>query len=175
VNSQLVVDIVLGIVVLGLLIYRQMVARPVRSSALRLTLILGVIGVIETVQFLDKHHHSGGVVYAALGGSLVLAIVFGALRAWTAKLWMQGGVPWTQGTWLTAVLWVLALGAHLGYDAILDHNKGTNGLGTATIVLYLAITLAVQRGLLLLRTQRMDQTGSAAPFSNPDSGAARYR
>lgn len=162
-NSQVVTNVVLGIAVLGLLIYRQMVARRVSASSLRLTLILGVIGIIEAVDYLSKHH-GGALTIAALAGSLVLAVVFGLVRAATVKVWIKDGVAWTQGSWLTALLWVLAVAAHLGYDALFDHHKGTSGVGSATIVLYLAISLAVQRGLVLLRARRLDPSAVGTPF-----------
>ena len=162
-NSQVLTNVIIGIVVLGLLIYRQLVARRVSASSLRLTLILGVIGIVEAANFLSKHH-GGGLTIAALGGSLVLAVVFGALRAATVRVWIKDGVAWTQGNWITALLWVAAVAAHLGYDALLDHHKGTSGLGSATIVLYLAISLAVQRGLVLVRARRLDPSAAGAPF-----------
>lgn len=162
-NSQVLTNVIIGIVVLGLLIYRQLVARRVSASSLRLTLILGVIGIVEAVNFLSKHH-GGGLTIAALGGSLVLAVVFGLLRAATVRVWIKDGVAWTQGNWITALLWVAAVAAHLGYDALLDPHRGTSGLGSATIVLYLAISLAVQRGLVLMRARRLDPSAAGAPF-----------
>ena len=42
---MLVLDIILGLAVLALLIYRQLAARPVNSSALRLIAILVIIGI----------------------------------------------------------------------------------------------------------------------------------
>ena len=94
----------------------------------------------------------------------MLAVVFGVLRAATVRVWIKDGVAWTQGNWVTALLWVAAVAAHLGYDALLDHHRGTSGLGSATIVLYLAISLAVQRGLVLLRARRLDPGAPGAPF-----------
>jgi hypothetical protein len=38
--------------------------------------------------------------------------------------------------------------------------QGASGLGSATIVRYLAVTLAVQRFIELLRTQRLDPAAS---------------
>jgi hypothetical protein len=167
-------ELALGIVVLGLLIYRQLVARPVRSSALRLMVILGVIGLVETVGFFQKHH-GGAFTVAALGGSLVLALVFGVLRAWTTRVWLKDGAAWTQGNWLTALLWIAALGAHLGYDALLDHHHGTVGLGEATLVLYLAISLGVQRLIVQQRARRLLPPGSATPYFGPGPGPAAGR
>lgn len=154
----MVTDIVLGVAVLALLIYRQLIPRPVRSSSLRLVVILGVIGIWETVQFLQQHHvtaSSTAVVAAALAGSLVLAVVFGFARARTVHVWLKDGAPWSRGNWVTAGLWVLALAAHLGYDALLDQHQSTHGLGTATIVLYLAVTFLVQRLIVAQRASRL--------------------
>ena len=152
-------DVILGLVVLALLIYRQLRSRPVSASGLRLIAILVVIGVIQTYQFLDKHH-SGAVTYAALGGSLVLAAVFGALRAATVKVWLQGDQAWSKGNWLTAVLWILALAAHLGYDALVTPGRGSSGLGAATVVLYLAVSLGIQRVITQVRANRLQPTGT---------------
>ena len=152
-------DIVLGVVVLGLLIYRQLRSRPVNASGLRLVAILAIIGLVEAYQFLDKHH-SGAVTYAALGGSLVLAAVFAVLRAATVRIWLQGDQPWTKGNWLTAVLWVIALAAHLGYDALVTPGRGSSGLGTATVVLYLAVSLGIQRVITWQRASRLQPGGT---------------
>ena len=78
-NSQTLIYLVIGIAVLGLLIFRNLRAQPVRQVNQRLFLVLGVIGVIETYQYLGKHH-AGTEAIAALAGSLVLAAVFGVIR-----------------------------------------------------------------------------------------------
>jgi len=159
---MLVLDIILGLAVLALLIYRQLAARPVNSSALRLIAILVIIGIFQTYQFLSKGHDHP-LTFAALAGSLVLAAIFGALRAGTVRVWLQDGQAWSQGNWLTATLWIASLVAHLGYDVLLVHGPGARGLGTATIVLYLAVTLGFQRVLVLRRAQRLQLAGPAAP------------
>jgi hypothetical protein len=158
----LVVDIVLGVAVLVLLIYRQLSPRQVNSSALRLIAILVIIGLLQTYQFLSKGH-SHPLTFAALAGSLVLAAIFGALRAGTTRIWLQDGQAWFQGNWLTAALWIASLAAHLGYDFLVVHGPGARGLGTATIVLYLAVTLGFQRVLVLRRAQRLQFAGPTGP------------
>ena len=159
---MLVLDIILGLAVLALLIYRQLAARPVNSSALRLIAILLIIGLLQTYRFLSQNH-AHPLTFAAIGGSLVLAAIFGALRAGTVRVWLQDGQAWSQGNWLTATLWIASLVAHLGYDVLLVHGPGARGLGTATIVLYLAVTLGFQRVLVLRRAQRLQLAGPAAP------------
>jgi hypothetical protein len=153
--TVLVLDIILGVAVLALLIYRQLSTRPVNASALRLIAILAIIGVLQTIQFLNKNH-AHPLTYAAIGGSLVLAAIFGALRASTVRIWLQDNQAWSKGNWLTAALWIASLAAHLGYDLLVVHGPGAKGVGTATIVLYLAVSLGFQRALVLQRAHRLN-------------------
>jgi len=155
-----------GVAVLALLIYRQLSARPVSASALRLIAILAIIGVLQTIQFLNKNH-AHPLTYAAIGGSLVLAAIFGALRASTVRIWLQDNQAWSQGNWLTAALWIASLAAHLGYDLLVVHGPGAKGLGTATIVLYLAVSLGFQRVLVLQRAPKHGRPHRGGPAWPP--------
>lgn len=152
-SSQTVSYLVIGVVVLGLLIYRQLVPRPVGQNQ-RILLILLLIGAVETVQYLEKGR-AGTAAMVALLGSLALAAAFGAARAATVRLWLQDGRAWSKGNLVTALLWVVALAAHLGYDYLVGQHKDIGNLGNATIVLYLAVSLAVQRVLVGVRAQRL--------------------
>jgi len=154
VSSQTATELVVGVLVLGLLVYRQLRARPLRANP-RLLLILLVIGVIETYSFLHTGKHSASAITVALVGSLVLAAVFGAVRAFTVRIWEQDGQPWVQGNIVTAALWVVALAAHLGFDYLVGQHKDIGDIGNATVVLYLVVSLAVQRGVMTYRAQRM--------------------
>jgi hypothetical protein len=153
-------ELLIGIAVLALIMYRNLVARPVRQRTQRIFLILGIIGIIETVQYLQKNHVEAAVGVAALAGSLVLAAAFGAIRAATVRVWMKDGQPWSQGSWITAGLWIVALAAHLGYDALIGTHKDISGLGSATLVLYLAVSLAVQWLIVSARAARLDPAGA---------------
>lgn len=161
-TSQTLFELLIGVAVLGLLIYRNLRARPVRQAAQRVYLILGAIGLVETIQYLQSHH-GGSVAVAALAGSLVLAAVFGAIRAATVRIWVQDGQAWSQGNLLTAGLWVIALAAHLGYDALVGSSKNLAGLGTATVLLYLAASLVTQRLVVQARARKLDPTSVATP------------
>ena len=153
VNASIAVNLLIGLAVLALLVYRQLQVRPVRAN-FRLPLILAVIGVIQLSQFL-KHDHHTGTVFAALAGSLALAALFGAIRAMTVRVWIQAGQALRQGTWVTAVLWVVSLGVHLGYDYLVDGKGAQSGLGTASLTLYFAITYTIQRFILQAKAQRI--------------------
>jgi len=148
------VNLLIGLAVLALILVRQLQVRPVRAS-FRLPLILAIIGVVELYQFLQHNqHHDTGVVFAALAGSLALAAITGAIRALTVRVWFDGGRALRQGNWLTAVLWIVSLGVHLGYDYLVD-GKSLSGLGTASLTLYFAVTYTIQRLILQAKAQRL--------------------
>jgi hypothetical protein len=153
VTASTSVNLLIGIAVLALLVYRQLQVRPVRAN-FRLPLILAVIGVVELTQFLKNDHHTG-TVFAALAGSLVLAAITGAIRAMTVRVWIQAGQALRQGTWITAVLWVVSLGVHLGYDYLVDGKGPQSGLGSASLTLYFAVTYTIQRLILQAKAQRL--------------------
>jgi hypothetical protein len=156
-----VTNLIIGVVVLALLLSRQLMTRRL-SESYRLSVILAVIGVVEFATFLKGHPHGDGAIVAAVAGSLVIAAGFGAVRALTVQVWRQGGQLMRKGTWLTGVLWVIGFAAHLGFDYLVaGHVTGTNGgnVGDATVLLYLVITLTVQRYLLLRRVARQEAAG----------------
>lgn len=159
-SSQTVLYLVIGVAVLGLLIVRQLRTRPVRGNE-RLILILGIIGLVEAVEYMQKLH-AGSTAYVALIGSLVLAAIFGVARAATVHVWVENGVALVKGNVLTAVLWVAAVAAHLGYDYLIGQHKDIGNLGDATVLLYLAVSLAVQRVVTSARANRL----GAAPSSS---------
>lgn len=154
-SSQTVTELVIGVAILGLLVYRQLQARPLRANQ-RLLLILLLVGAVETYTYFQSGKHSASAAAVALLGSLVLAALFGAARAFTVRIWQQDGQPWVQGNLLTAALWVVALGAHLGFDYLVGQHKDIGNIGNATVVLYLVASLGVQRVVAIYRAQRMD-------------------
>jgi hypothetical protein len=156
-TSTTLVSIVVGVAVAALLVIRQMRAQPVDAN-LRLPLILGIIGLIELTNYLQKNH-LGTIAIVALAGSLVLAAVLGAVRAVTVHLWMQDGQPWRQGTWLTGGLWVVSLAAHFGFDYLIDPHAPNGGVAGASILLYVAVTYTVQRLIVQARAQRIPVSG----------------
>jgi hypothetical protein len=163
-SSANITNLIIGVAVVALLVSRQLMARRLKENY-RLSVILAIIGLVEFVNFLKSLHgpHDDGRIAVAVVGSLVLAGVLGAARALTVRVWRQDdGQLMRQGTWLTALLWIVSLAVHLGYDELVaGHIAGSNGgnVGDATIVLYLMITLAVQQFLLLARVKRQEAAG----------------
>jgi hypothetical protein len=160
-TSSDVIGLVVGLVVLALLVSRQLMVRRLTESY-RLSFILGVIGAVQFVAFVNGHPGNTAHIGEAVAGSLVLAAVFGVARALTVRVWRQDGQLTRQGTWVTAVLWILAVAAHYGYDDLVaGHITGKNGsgVGNSTVLLYLAISLLVQQFVLLRRVGRQDAAG----------------
>ncbi|HVT68657.1 MAG TPA: hypothetical protein VHF26_12965 [Trebonia sp.] len=162
------VSLVIGVLVLILVLYRQLATRRLAENY-RLSVVLAVIGIIEFADFLKGHPRDDGAIAVALAGSLVLAAVFGAARALTVQVWRQDRQVLRKGTWLTAVLWVLSLAAHLGYEYLVaGHVTGKNGnVGDATVLLYLVVTLTIQRFMLLNRVARQEAAGTLAEETPP--------
>jgi hypothetical protein len=163
-----VISLVIGLAVLAWVLSRQLMVRRLGESY-RLPLILGVIGLVQFVTFLNGHPGNAGRIGTAVAGSLVLAAVFGVARALTVRVWRQDGQLMRQGTWVTGVLWVVAVAAHYGYDDLVaGHITGKNGstVGNATILLYLVISLTVQQYVLRARVARQDAAGEV-PSEGP--------
>ena len=151
-------NLLIGVLVLGLVIWRQLIPRRVRSNV-RIVLVLAVIGLIQTGQYLQGRHLDATLI-AEILGSLVLAALFGLARASTVKLFVRDGQWWSRGSWVAAILWVVSVAAHLGFDYLVGgHGSGSTSFGNATILLYLAVTFAVQRMVVIARSQHMPVSG----------------
>lgn len=151
-------NLLIGALVLGLVIWRQLIPRRVRSN-MRIVLVLAVIGLIQTGQYLQGRHIDATLI-AEILGSLVLAALFGLARASTVRLFFKDGQWWSRGSWVTAILWVVSVAAHLGFDYLVGgHGTSGTSFGNATILLYLAVTFAVQRMVVIARSQRMSISG----------------
>jgi hypothetical protein len=148
-------NLVIGVAVLGFILVRQLQAQPAKAN-FRLPVILAVLGIIQLTSYVKQHEHHSVDVFAALAGSLFLAALFAGFRAATVHVWVDGGVTWRKGTWLTAVLWIASLVVHLGYDYLVDGRGGAEaGLGSATLLLYFAVTYTIQRFIVQARAQRI--------------------
>jgi hypothetical protein len=147
----MLVNLAVGLAVLGFILTRQLQARPVKTDP-RLPMILAVIGAIQLSQFMSHGRH-GTEIWAVLLGSLVIAVALAAVRAATVHVWVNEDQAWRQGNWLTAVLWAVSLGTHLGYDYLVDGRGANAGLGAATLTLYFAVTYAMQRVIVQARAR----------------------
>ncbi|HAT54352.1 MAG TPA: hypothetical protein DCW31_03770 [Lactobacillus sp.] len=142
-------NIVLAIFVLYLVLKRQLSPRRIQLN-LNVYLFLILFGAASVG---DAIMHNQLVVTSGIWlfvlGALISAVLFGYLRTLSYQLWVaDDGSVMRQGTWLTIVLWIVGLLIH-GVADLAWH--GSN----ATILLYLGVTLLVQRGFVWLRAKRL--------------------
>jgi Ca2+/Na+ antiporter len=149
-------NILIALAVLALILTRQLRRRPVREEQpYRIMLVLGVVGLVETVQF-HQHHDVSTSAWALLVASLAVGAGFGALRGMTVHVWREAGTLYRQGNVATLVLWIVGLGLHLSVDLLIKRvDADAAGLSNTAILLYLAITLGAQQALVLERAQHL--------------------
>jgi hypothetical protein len=154
-------NLVIGVLVLALVIRRQLRPRTVRSDRSPSTfLVIGAIGVAQLVDAWQQHQPTDvGIGLLAL--SLVFAVGFGVWRAVSVRLWRQDDQLWQQGSAITVVLWIAAVAVHVGVDLVGGiseprHSAAATSVTTtlsASIVLYIALSLGVQRVVVARRAQ----------------------
>ena len=133
-------------VILALLLYRQLTVRPLNDG--RLSVLLLVIGLAELVSY-GQHYRLTDGILAFLAASLALSVLFGVVRAVTVRIWRQDGRVLRQGTWLTALLWLVSIGSHLAIGAV-QHGSAAAAAGAATLA-FLGVTLGAQQLVLRAR------------------------
>ena len=105
-------------------------------SGLRFPVVLGVIGLISLLSYSNTHHSSHSDYLWLLGTLVVGALLLGAVRALTVKIWTSTSWVVRQGTWLTMALWALSLVVHF--------IGGAGSLEASSFLLYLGVTYGVQ-------------------------------
>ncbi len=154
---QNMADILIALLVLGWIIFRQLRARPVKErNAYTVMLVLGVLGLYQIGTLAGKLPIPASA-YTALVVGLGSGAFFGWLRGRLVRVWRQDGALFRQGNWLTVLLWVGGLLVHLGIDRVggllapASQQVAATALGTSGILLYLAVALAAQRFATLRR------------------------
>jgi hypothetical protein len=171
------VTVVIDVAVLAWVLYRQRSLRrvPLRFGA-QLPVLIAVFGVIELVDYTNSHDVRGDVVLVTLASVLVGAGLLGALRAYTVRLYGgPGGRVLRQGTWLTMALWLVSVAVHFGAFSLVDALHGTTGIASASLLLYLAVSIAVQNNVVRHRARRLVQEGGAIDVSSEPIGASSWR
>ncbi|WP_125686139.1 hypothetical protein [Levilactobacillus fujinensis] len=139
-------NLVLGAWLLVVVIRRQLAPKVVRFK-MEFFLLVVVLGAASVGDAFNKQHLQITAQQAVLFGglSLVSAVVFALLRAWSYRFWVNtDGYVMRQGNWLTLVLWLVGIGIHLGVDRLWTGSS-------VTLMLYLGVTLLVQRGYVWWR------------------------
>lgn len=146
--------LIIGLVVLGWLMWRQLQVRELRRDrGYGAALILVAIGLVEIVHY-GREHPLGTSGDLLLATSIAVAAGFGAVRATTVRLWTEDGRLLRQGTAITAALWLVAIAIHLAGDQVIAPHDAER-IGAVSLLLYLGVSLAVQRAALGERARRL--------------------
>src|ERR1019366_6428605 len=137
-------SITLGVLFALYILSRQRRIRPVpRVLSLRFPIVVGVIGLIDVLSYTTTHHPSHSAYLWVLATFVVGALLLGAVRALTVRIWTSNNWVVRQGTWLTMGLWVVSFALHFvsGGGA---RDVGAGNLEAASFLLYLAVTYGMQ-------------------------------
>jgi hypothetical protein len=143
-------QVIVGIVVLGWILFNQLRVRQFTARRLRVAGILGIVGVVEVASSAGTHPVSV-VGWTLLVTGLVVGAALGLLRAATVTLWVRDGAVWTQGHALTAALWIVGIAVHIGLDLLARAiAPSADTVNASSVLLFIAVSLGVQ-GLVTLR------------------------
>ncbi|MDQ3404971.1 MAG: hypothetical protein M3548_16545 [Actinomycetota bacterium] len=145
-DAAAVVNLVIAGGVVVWVLVRDLTARPLKETS-RLGIVLFVVGIVESIQFLAQREPIAPAV-----GFLLLSVVIGVGlacgRAISVRLWHEGDQMFRQGNWVTLVLWIIGVGQHFLLDRVV-----APGLAASTILLYLGIVIIAQRQTQLSRAR----------------------
>ncbi|MGW2849759.1 hypothetical protein [Streptomyces sp. NPDC001274] len=142
-----------SLVAVGLVVRQQLRTRPVRrNGSLVVPVVLAVLGaalIVLGVASVTKDHPLPALSVVLLAVSLLVAGLFGAVRARTVRVWREpGGEVVRQGVAATTGLWLASVAVHAALGLWIDHVAGAGVLGAASLYAYLAIGLGTQNLLV---------------------------
>jgi hypothetical protein len=139
---------VVGVLVLIPVLLRQIRAVPVpRTYTPRLPVVLGVVGLFAMSSYAGDHHVTSSD-WAWVAGTLVGAVVLGALRGVSMRVWDTNGWVLRQANVVTMALWLGTLVLQFAGDA-------TTALVGASFLIFLGLTMASQRYVEFRRARPM--------------------
>ncbi|GAY11816.1 hypothetical protein [Pseudonocardia sp. N23] len=147
-------QILIAVVVLGWIVWRQVVGQYASRTKLTwLPLVLVVLGVYTVVQAHLDITTTGAVL---IGAEMLLTVVLGWVRGRAVSLETRDGFLYLRGGAPALVLWVVSIGMRVLVE-VLAHGIGgsTAALATATIALSFGLSLGVQ-GIVLRQRIRND-------------------
>lgn len=167
VNVAAILNGVLILALVGFVLYRQTVARPV--VARRLVILPGILVVIgiAAISHVDNGLLSAtALLYVAI--DLLGSVALGGLRGCFVRVYERDGVMWRQGGVITVALWLVSIAVR-AVIGILATNAGAGNISNASLELALGVTLLAQNGVVALRGTRQ-----GIPFA-PDAVRRRSR
>lgn len=138
--------LVVGLVVLGFILYRQRQVRVV-STRFAWPFALAGAGLASLTWASPTPLTPAGTM--VLGLLLAFdAVGLGAVRGYTVRLWRDGEHWLRQGTWTTIGLWLAGSAVHVAVDNVTH-------IGPSNVLLYLGVTYGVQNLVLQGRIMKI--------------------
>lgn len=145
---------------LAWLLYRQVQRRPIggrspgagRAGRRPIVVVLLLVGTVQFVAFAGHHYFSASSI-AILCLSFLIGAGLSIVRGFTLRLWVEHGQLLRQGTAITVLLWLVAVGLHLTSEQLIRGAGGPSGAGSASMLLYLALSLTIQTQVLRHRAR----------------------
>lgn len=161
------VDVVLVVVIIGFVIFKQVQGEPLRAKRVVLRPLLLTVGGFADLHLTNAHLSSADITCLAIGtaGSAVIGCGFGALiRIESREGYLWGQLP-VIGLWL----WVLLVGWRVAVMVIASSMHAHIAASTSTLLFSLGINRLAQAAVLLPRAMAM-----GVPFA-PDAPAGSDR
>ncbi|WP_052589994.1 DUF1453 family protein [Luteipulveratus mongoliensis] len=164
---QTAFNIIAAALVLLFILNRQLKPRAIREDRpYRQMLILGAIGFYQLGSY-DEAASVSTTAWVLLAVSFVVGVAFALVRGTQVHVWREGGVLMRQGNAVTIALWVVSIAVHIGIDVLIGGTgSAAEGLGTTSILAYLAAVLAVQQFVTLRRAEALADRGVTQPMVN---------
>jgi hypothetical protein len=151
-SSQYLPAVIIGVVVVGFIIYRQLERREIEGRRLVvLPLALALLGIFN----LDKEPPASGAAVTALVASMTSAVVFGLARGVSTRVWQDPDGLMRQGTSITLGLWIISIALRIGIGAVAHRAGVSQSVTFGELPLFLGVTLAAQNVVIWMRAQAL--------------------
>ncbi|GAA5160199.1 MULTISPECIES: hypothetical protein [Amycolatopsis] len=152
--SELLLYIVILVLVLWRVVYRQLRGSTITIRGLTLIpVILVVLGVANCARVLPQ---ASGREIALLVADLAILLVLGVARAASTRLGLRNGYAFQKGTSLTLVLWLVTVAIRVGFAAAGASLGAAGALTSASVLLSVGLSIGVQNVLIYQRARRRE-------------------
>jgi hypothetical protein len=146
-------EVAIAVLILIWVVFRQVQARPLATGRMMvLPGALAVLGLLALGRAAGSGHGLASAAVPWLAADLGLAVVSGAARAPSVRVFERDGRLWRRGGALTVVLWLVSIGARAGLEAL----AARAGAGTAlddVLPLTFGVSLVAQYVVIALRAR----------------------
>ena len=167
---------IINLVVLGVVLEADLGRRKITWFRLARPVIVAGAIVIYYLTKTPVATRSGGLAFELVLAGLGIAL--GLAAGLMFRVFRDKAIPWSQAGTAYALLWIVVIGARIGFAYATSHSHGVQvWLGTRHItsdaVTDALIFMAV--GMLLLRTATLRLRASALPAVTPGPGQHAMR